>query len=362
MGKVLIYILSEGKGGVEEYVMNLSRFCDNPSSKYGYLVMGEKTIYEDELKALGVDFYFIPQKKKVISNAKAYQKLLRELRSEYDTIYFNTSGLYYPVPYIYAQKFNYRIVLHSHLTTGSTLKKPIHYLNRCWIKKACSVKLACSTPAGMWMFGENEKFTLIPNAIELDKFRFNEENRKNCKNRYGLGDSFVIGNIGRLHQVKNQIFLVDILKEMIDKGTDTKLLLVGDGEERPSIEKRAEELKVRDKVIFAGQSNTPEFFYSAMDCFVMPSFVEGFPITLIEAQANGLPCVVSDTITEETNITGKVSYISIKEDANVWTDLILNTNMRYDNCEELISKGFDVKNLENDLWKKLYQNQEKEDL
>ena len=362
MGKVLIYILSEGKGGVEEYVMNLSRFCENPSCKYGYLVMGDKTIYEDELKALGVDYYYIPHKGKVISNVLTYRKVLKKLRSEYDTIYFNTSGLYYPIPYIYAKKFNYRIVLHSHSTTGSSLKKPIHYLNRRWINKACSVKLACSTPAGNWMFGDREKYTLIPNAIELNKFRFDEENRKNCRDKYDLGDSFVIGNIGRLHPVKNQMFLVDILKELIDKGIDAKLLLVGDGEEKQSIDSRAQELKINNQVVFVGQSNTPEFFYSAMDCFVMPSFVEGFPITLIEAQANGLPCVVSDTITEETNITERVRYVNLKEDARVWVDSILNIRGRYDKCDELISKGFDVKNIETDLWGILYRIQEKEAL
>ena len=362
MGKVLVYILTEGKGGVEEYIMNLSRFCENPSSKYGYLVMGDKTVYEEELKSLGVDYYFIPRKNKFCSNIKAYCKLLKQLRKDYDTVYFNTSGLYYPIPYIYARKYKYRIVLHSHSTTGSFFKKPIHYLNRLWINKACSVRLACSTPAGKWMFGNKENFTLVPNAIELERFSFNEINRKKCREQYDLEDSFVLGNIGRLHQVKNQIFLVDILKELINKGTEAKLLLVGDGEMKLDIEKHAEELNIRERVVFAGQTNTPEYFYSAMDCFVMPSFVEGFPITLIEAQANGLPCVVSDTITEETNITGNVSYISIKKDAKVWVDLILNTNMRYDNCDELISKGFDVKNFERDLWRKLYQNHRKEDL
>ena len=344
MGKVLIYILSEGKGGVEEYIMNLSRFCDNPSSKYGYLVMGEKTIYEDEMKALGVNYYYIPKKGKMISNTQAYRQLLKELRSDYDTIYFNTSGLYYPIPYIYARKFNYRIVLHSHLTTGSFLKKPIHYMNRKWINKSCSIRLACSTPAGKWMFGEQEMFTLIPNAIELEKFQFSEENRKSCREKYELGDSFVMGNIGRLHQVKNHVFLVDILKEMTEKGIDAKLLLVGDGEMRVSIENRADELRIRDKVVLAGQSNTPEFFYSAMDCFVMPSFVEGFPITLIEAQANGLPCVASDTITEETNITGNVLFENLSNQSN-WIDKILTARARYDVRDQMKKKGYDIHDL-----------------
>ena len=355
MGKVLIYILTEGKGGVEEYVMNLSRFCDNPSSKYGYLVMGDKTIYEEELNSLGVEYYYIPRKSKVISNIKAYSELLKRLRTDYDTIYFNTSGLYYAIPYIYACKFNYRIVLHSHSTTGSSFKKPIHYFNRKWINKACSTRLACSTPAGKWMFGAHEQFTLIPNAIELDKFKFDEGNRERCREKYDLGDSFVMGNIGRLHRVKNQIFLVDILKEMIDRGINTKLLLVGDGEEKQSIESRANELRIREEIVFAGQSSAPELFYSAMDCFVMPSFVEGFPITLIEAQANGLPCVVSDAITRETNVTGNVLYESIKKNAISWAEKIPKCNKRYNCTEVLRRQGYDVlisaQNIEKILFK-----------
>ena len=358
MGKVLIYILTEGKGGVEEYVMNLSRFCTNPSSKYGYLVMGEKTVYEDELKSLGVEYYFVPRKNKIISNIREYSELLKKLRAEYDTIYFNTSGLYYPIPYIYAKKFNYRIVLHSHLTTGSSFKKPIHYLNRKWINKACSVRLACSTPAGKWMFGEHEKFTLIPNAIELDKFRFDEEIRKKCREKYGLGDSFVMGNIGRLHKVKNQIFLVDILKELIENGTDTKLLLVGEGEERSSIEKRAEELKIMDKVIFTGQTSMPEFFYSAMDCFVMPSFVEGFPITLIEAQANGIECIVSDTITKETNVSGHITYLPISQGPAIWSQKVLYSKRYQDGIDVLRKNRYDVSSLELYVSKLLRKNRD----
>lgn len=351
MGKVLIYILTEGRGGVEEYVMNLSRFCDNPSLKYGYLIMGEKTIYEDELRSLGVSYYFIPKKNKVFSNIKAYRKLLKELRQEYEAIYFNTSGLYYPIPYYFARKFNYRIILHSHSTAGAVLKKPVHYLNRKWINKMCSVKLACSTPAGKWMFGNGREFLIIPNAIELERFRFNELNREKCREQYGLVDSFVIGSIGRLHQVKNQIFLIDILKALIDKKKYAKLLLVGDGDMKAVIEERAEKLNVRDSVVFAGLTSTPEYYYSAMDCFVMPSFVEGFPITLMEAQANGLPCIVSDTITDETNVTGNVHYLTINRSIDSWCAAITE-NMRYKyGIEVLRENDYDIATLESKIKK-----------
>lgn len=346
MGKVLIYILTEGKGGVEEYVMNLSRFCKNASSKYGYLIMGEKTVYEEELKALGVDYYFVPQKKRFISNIHAYKELLKRLREEYDTIYFNTSGLYYPIPYIYAIKNKYRIIVHSHSTTGILLKRPLHYFNRNWINKACNVRMACSTPAGKWMFGNRKKFVIIPNAIELDRFCYDDSIRKRCREKYGFGNSFVIGNIGRLHRFKNQVFLVDILKAICDKGCDANLLIVGDGEMKNSIERHAEELGIRDKVVFTGASNKPEYFYSAMDSFVLPSFVEGFPITLIEAQANGLPCIVSDVVTKETNVSGRIHFLSLDDKPEVWANQLLKLENRYECMVKLKNRGYDVKNLD----------------
>ena len=345
MKKVLLYILTEGKGGVEEYLMNLSRFCDDPSSKYGYLVAGERTVYEDELKVLRTEYFFVPKKQDIVANIKAYQELLVRLRNDYDTIYFNTSGLYYPIPYFFAEKYNYRIVLHSHLTSGARLKRPLHYLNRWWINKLCSLRLACSTPAGKWMFGDKERFQLIPNAIDIERFRFNKPKRDEYRKKYNLGDSYVIGNIGRLHQVKNQIFLIDFLKEIVSRNNDARLLLVGDGEMRPAIEDHARELNVLDRVVFAGQTNQPEYFYSAMDCFVMPSLVEGFPITLVEAQANGLPCVVADTITNETNITGHISFRSLSQTASSWADAILSSKERFDAIEIIKSKGYDVHSL-----------------
>ena len=342
--------MSEGKGGVEEYVMNLSRYIDDPSKKYGYLIMGESTVYEDELKKLGVEYFFIPQKKRIIANIQAYKNLLKKLRNDYSVMYFNTSGLYYPIPYLYAYKYKYKVVLHSHSTTGSKFKKLIHTINRIWISKHAVARLSCSTPAGIWMFGKNNGFSLVPNAVKLSKFTFNPQNRENCRNEYGLQDDFVIGTIGRLHWGKNQVFLVDILKVLLDRGIKTKLLLVGDGDMKAHIEKRAEEFGVKDKVVFTGQTNNSEFYYSAMDCFLLPSFAEGFPVTLIEAQANGIPCVVSDRVTKETNISGNIRYLSIDAGPQVWADEILNNKERYDCIADLKNKGYDVKDLEAFVW------------
>ena len=350
MGKILIYILTEGKGGVEEFVLNLSRYTDNPSNQFGYLILGESTVYEDELKKLGVDYYFIPRKNKLLSNISTYRTLFKKLRSSYDLIYFNTSGLYYPIPYIFAQKYGYKIVLHSHLTNGSGIKKLFHYFNRAWINKISIAKYACSTPAGKWMFGNNKDFDIIPNAIELEKFVYNKNNRDDIRAEFGIENCFVIGNIGRLHPVKNQIFLVDVLSEVRKNNNKAKLLLVGDGEMKDKIIARAEDYGVAEHIIFTGSTNNPELYYSAMDCFVMPSFIEGFPITLIEAQANGLPCLISDSITSEINVSERIEFQSLDDSSQLWASSLLNMNLsRYDCFDTLQKNGYDLHKSTNNI-------------
>lgn len=350
MGKILIYAMQEGFGGVEKYVLNLSIYSANPSQKYGYIIIGNKTIYESELKKCNVDYFFVTHKNRsVLKNIIETNKLFKEQRKNYDKIYFNTSGLYYSVPYLLALKYRYIMVLHSHLTEVHNIKKIIHLFNRWWINKAFSKRLACSTPAAEWLFGKNaNSATIVPNAIELEKFGFNERDREEYRNRLGISDcNTVFGNVGRLSVIKNQKFLLKIFKEIRDVNPDVKLLLVGDGEEQVSLQIAAEGDGISDDVIFYGKTNQPEKLMACMDCIVMPSLTEGFPITLVEAQASGLPCVVSDVITDEVNISGNISFKSLNDSAKEWASTICSSNLdRYDCMELLREQGYDVHNID----------------
>lgn len=356
MGKILIYAMQEGLGGVEQYVLNLSRYGSSPDSKYGYIILGEKTIYESDLKECGVDYFFVTHKNKnVRKNIHELSTLLKAQRKNYDAIYFNTSGLYYPIPYIFAFLNGYKIILHSHSVSGSLPKRLIHYLNRAWILKIATLRLACSTPAGRWMFGK-KKFELIPNAINIRKFRFDENNRNECKRRFNLSDRFVIGHIGRFTGLKNQSFLLDVFEMYHKSHKNSSLMLIGDGEDREMIYSKVKDKGLLDDVIFVGQTNEPEYYLSVMDCFVMPSITEGFPITLVEAQANGLPCVVSDVITHEVNISGHIKFVSLGQDLKVWSESIEQNCSRYDCEDKLIDNGFDINTLEERVYK-LIKNQ-----
>lgn len=356
MGKVLIYAMLEGFGGVEEYVLNLLRYSETGAERYGYVILGEKTVYEDTLKRYGADFFFIPPKRELIKNIKSLWRLFGQLKGTYDTVYFNTSGLYYPVPFLFAKMQGYKIVLHSHSREVHDRREPIHNVNRWWIGKMAGVKLACSTPAARWLFGKKSgEAILVPNAVDLGRFAYDEAQRKQVRQKLGLEDAFVIGHVGRFTQVKNQTRLLDILAAAKKQRLDTKLLLVGDGEDEAMLREKVRTLGISDDVVFYGSTRNTEVPMQAMDCFVLPSLAEGFPVTLVEAQGAGLPCVASDAVTKEVNITGDVTFLSLEESNETWGETILSQNVTRRNNQELLrAKGFDAADLDARVWTLLH--------
>lgn len=355
MDKVLIYTMSDSMGGVEEFVLNLSRYNARNKCEYEYIVLGDKTPYQKEMEELGVKYWFIPPKSSFFRNVKSLTSCFKERRKECGTIYFNTSALIYPIPYLLALLFRYRIVLHSHSTGTNGIRRYIHLFNRNWINKICSARLACSMSAAEWMFGKRaskNKVTLIPNAIDLEKFQFSAEVRCKMRMELGVKDELVVGHVGRLTHVKNQSFLLSILREAQRCGIDCKLLLVGEGEDRDALMAQAEDFGIFERVIFYGQSFNIAPLMSAMDCFVMPSFVEGFPVTVVEAQAAGLPCLLSSNITSEINITGNIKFLPLDAPCSEWMNQIRDmASNRYDGVAILQERGFSVSDLEESVQK-----------
>lgn len=354
MEKILVYALSENFGGVEEYVLNLSRFKIKNNHEYGYILLGNHSPYEKEMHERQIKYYKVPKKKHLLKNIFVTYTLLKRLRKEYQVLYINTSSLGYIIPYLIAYSLGYKLVLHSHLdarSTSSKFKIIVHEINYKILRKKISQRLSCSTPAAKWMFNEDSnKSILIPNAINLDKFKFSPQERIYYKKKLGLENNKIIGNVGRLTYFKNQRFLLDLLSGINDK--NVKLLLVGDGEDKDKLMNYANELGIESRVIFYGKTYTPEKIMNVMDCVVMPSIAEGFPVTLVEAQAAGLPCIVSDVITKEVDITNTISFLNLNISKEKWRQTILSklTVNRYSNIQLLKTAGFDVKKFENKVY------------
>ena len=193
----------------------------------------------------------------------------------------------------------------------------------------------------------------------MDVFKYYPEERRNIRDEFSIAsDVKLIGHVGRFDEQKNHMFLLDVFQKIHQKDSNTKLMLVGKGALEEKIRNRAKELGVYDSVIFTGvRSDVPQIL-SAMDVFVLPSFYEGMPNTIIESQATGLPCVIADTITKEANITGLVEYLPLGN-SDAWAEKalsIINTE-RVDTKDSFVLNRYDIKSVVEDFSRSIFDFQ-----
>lgn len=214
-------------------------------------------------------------------------------------------------------------IVHAHSTSCN--HGMLHKLLTPIFNKYYTHSLACGDAAGKFMFG-NKPFTIINNGIDTARYAYNEEARRKIRTQYNLEeDNIVIGHVGGFNNVKNQSFLIDILKALLIHSKKYRLMLIGDGKTHQDVKNKAIQLGVLDSVVFTGVTKKVSEHLSACDIIVMPSLFEGFPLSLVEEQANGLQCICSDVITRAVNLTGNVSFISLDESPEVWADAVKNT-------------------------------------
>ena len=250
---------------------------------------------------------------------------------------------------------------HPGLRAGISLsfKKVLCSILRIPCKLFATHWLACGEAATINGWGRRAlkkgKVMILPNAIDPDRFKFNEKQRNEVRARYGISDDdFVVGHVGRFFPQKNHEFLIDIFAELHKQMAHAKLLLLGKGPLQEHIQQKVEKLGLSRCVIFAGLQRDPASFYTAMDVFCFPSLWEGLPLTLVEAQYSGLPCVMSDAVPRETAITDKVFTLSI-DDVKPWCEKLSALNVAVDRENPLIkSERFDIRKCYGML-KSLYQ-------
>lgn len=206
---------------------------------------------------------------------------------------------------------------HSHNTTCKHMA--VHKLFTPVFQKLCTHRLACGVAAGKWLYGSRD-FTVVNNGVDTGRYAFDVAARAAIRQRFAIPEGAVlVGHVGSFNPQKNQSFLLDVL-QLLPRET-YRLLLIGDGELRPEAEQRAASMGLTDRVIFAGLVSDVSKYLCACDCIAMPSLYEGLPLTLIEQQANGLRCVISDNITREADKTGNLTFLSLVDPA-CWADTI----------------------------------------
>lgn len=239
-------------------------------------------------------------------------------------------------------------IVHSHNTTCNhiVLHKLLNPLFRCCYTHG----FACGQDAGKWLFG-NRDFIELKNGIEPGRYRFDEGIRAQYRQKLGVGDKILLGHVGNFIEQKNHTFLMEVFAELVKENPDYVLLLISDGALMDTIKSKAERLGISDKVIFLGKTTEVNCYLQAMDLFLLPSLYEGLPVVLIEAQASGISCLVSDKVAEEANLTGTMRYLTITDTAP-WLKAISTLTKalpEYDrlavsasNLEMLTQKGYSV--------------------
>lgn len=343
-------------GGAETFLMKVYRNLDRTQYQMDFAVAIEESgAYDEEIKSLGGKiFHITPKSKGLINNFRDIKNIVKSEHYNYvlRTSQHALSALELLAAWLGGAKV--RVFRSSNSNVGLKSRKQylIHIFCRFMPKWFANVKIAPSTEAAEFMFGKgcisNGRANILHNGIDLSAYQYDENDRIKVRLELGVSDTtLLVGHIGRFSQQKNHAFLLEIFKTLHDNNENTKLILVGKGELEDKIRQQVHALDLEEYVIFTGVRSDVATLLSAMDVFVMPSFYEGMPNTVIEAQATGLPCVIADTITREADITGLVKYISLNKNTLTWSDEILTMyrNCRYDTTQKIYEYKYDIHNV-----------------
>lgn len=355
MIRVLHVLGGLGLGGAESRIMDLYRQMDTEKIQFDFLVhrndAGESQFYDEEVKKMGGHIYVLPKFK--VYNYFAYRSAIMKFfaaHHEFQVVQghmTSTASIYLPI----AKKAGVPItVAHSRNAGVEKGLKGIatKYLRRN-LYRIPDYCFACSRLAGEDVFGkewvDKGKVKIIHNAIDAGKFTYDVEKRASMRRKLQVEDKLVLGHVGRFNTQKNHPYLLSVFAEVCKQTENAVLILLGDGPDREKMERKCEELHIRDKVRFEGNQKNPEEYYQAFDFFLLPSFYEGLPGVLVEAQAAGLRCFVSDTITKEAKATELVTYLGIEQPPIKWAEAILTERdyERQNVYEQMAASGFDVK-------------------
>ncbi len=314
--KVLHIVGAMYPGGMENFIMNIYKNIDRERFHFDFAVHDIKENgYEPEIQKLGGEVFLLPRMTRhPLKNLKTLKKIVAD--NHYDIVVRHTANALVAPQLLTAKACGAITVCHSHNETDP--KKAAHFLGRLLLLPSTDVRLACSQNAGKWMYG-NKSFKIINNAIDLKKFSYDTDKRNRVLDEFDLHGKHIYGHIANFIASKNHPFLLEIFREIANIDDDAVLICLGDGDLKPDIEARIRELNLEKKVILTGIRHDAECFFSAFDVMLFPSFFEGLPLTLIEAQVSGLPILMSDTITEGVIVTKDlVSSKSLSENANSW--------------------------------------------
>lgn len=361
--KIVLHVVGRlDIGGAESRIMDLYRNIDREKVQFHFVQhTSDRCAFEEEVEHLGGKVYHVPRFN--VKNYFTYKKAWENLFQAHPEIKVvqghmtSTAAIYLPI----AKKAGVEITIAHARSAGIDpgLKGKLTRFLRKNLYKKCDYRFTCSEMAGEAVFGDQKQISrkaiFIPNAIDVDKFKFDRETREQIRYELGIKDKFVIGHVGRFSHMKNHKYMLQILEQCLKiekekRLPETMLMFLGDGELKEEIMEQAAAMGISSRVLFLGNKRDVYRYYQAMDYFLLPSLYEGLPGTVVEAQAGGLHGIMSDTVTAEAVVTNLIQMRSIKEDAGRWAEEIMKYNQSsVDNsqrafyAEEVKQASFDVK-------------------
>lgn len=352
--KILQFPIANSRGGMTQYALTNWEWMDKDKFECDFVTMNKHIDFEDEVLATGskifnISCYAEDNKAQFI---KEFDKILN---AGYDIVHLHTKQWKSFLMEEICKKHHIpQVIVHAHNTgidTADPVKRSVEERLHEKIKREFNIAMAtdfwsCSRMAADFLFGEQiplNRVKIMPNAIELEKFKYKQDVRDEYRKKFDLDNCYTIGHVGRFVYQKNHQFLLQVFQALLQSEENAKLILLGEGELFLEVRRQAKHMNIEDKVLFLGRRDDINNWYQAMDVFCLPSKFEGLPISMIEAQAAGLPCVGSVEITEEIEITNHV--VRLPFDIEIWKKQLLNYRniTRKDNQMPLTNAGYDIK-------------------
>lgn len=350
MKKILIVGMTDFPGGLERYIYNYCNVIDR--TKYHIYILNEcdgKIAYEEQLNQLGATIVkVIRRKANCINHYFGLIKLFKQYK--FDVVYYNTLDLANVDVLMLAPFFNRAVIrmVHAHNSQGAAkgLRRLLMRVHQQLLPLLAERRLACSIIAGKWMYA-GKSFEVINNGIDLAKFILDAKKKMEMLQKLNLQGKRIYGTVGRLGMQKNPTFCVEIMKHISNIEPNSVFLHIGDGPMREEMEKLIRENDLQDKYLLVGKIDDVEDYYQVMDMFILPSIYEGLPFVLIEAQAMGIPCLVTDNdcVCKETDLgIGLVQFMTLESGAENWAKKVVSMPVINDTDRYMFNKKVDDAN------------------
>lgn len=343
MVRVLEVIGSLGYAGVEAVVMNFYRNIDKTQVQFDFITCSSvPERYDDEIAGMGGQIHRLPSRSR---HPFSYMKALKNVitQNNYQIIHIHQNSASMAMDAMVAKMCGVSTIIgHSHNTRCNVLWQ--HYLLKPIVNHVVTNRMACSEAAGEWIFGKRDDITVVNNAIDANKFHFDDELRKMARQAIGVEGKYVVGYVGRLYDGQKNLYrLLDIFSVVARKRQGAVLVMVGDGPDKVELEEKIRHLGLDDKVVLLGKRNDVNHLMMAMDVFLFPSLYEGLGIVAIEAQATGLRCVISDRV-PAPNLIDNVQVLSLEQSDDAWAEALLkgSSNSRENATQKIIDGHYDI--------------------